>query len=473
MKASLKTALGLAGLLAAISMGTSAQATTITVNMGGSSAATPFAQNVPLAVCDAFTSQSVNAPSQYINGDISSPAITAGKLISWSCTQGSNSLVIRYSATGSSDGYLKLQNSEASASSYMSFLDQTSTTGFTGPTDMTATLGGVTYHYNQYTGCTTLVNPSGSPSGAPVQIGWADVDGATFHQTGPLVPLTKVTPIDTTGITINKTAIVPFSFVLGNGVQNVNPATGKVTGLVNSLSQEQIIGLFSRNVTDWRQIGLGTAPVNGDGSPAAVGTAADATSPVTLCIRKAGSGTKATLDVTIMVEGVKEVSSGSSDLTQAADGVYFGGSTQDVRDCIQGNSGSSRPAHPHAIGYMEADQGYSVQHPTSGVAQGYLVRMDGYLPYDDSKTDPQVYQKCGKWKYFTIERLNTRTPSSSDPNVVTLINSIITQANNSTLIAGMNFTWLAGSNSQVTKNADPGPINFVNTPALSVCNGIN
>jgi len=464
MRAATKMAISLTGLIAGISMGSPVQAATVTVNMGGSSAATPFAANVPAVLCDA-------GANEYINGDIGSPSITAGKLITWTCTRGGNSIIIRYSASGSSDGIKKLQQAENQSASFMPFLDPTTTTGCTGPTTQSITISGTTYSWNQFVGCTNLLNAGGSPAGGAVQVGWADVGGASFHQSGP--GLTKTTPLDDSQLLVNKTAVVPFSIVLGNGVQKLNAAGDKVAGKVTSLSQDQLIQLLTHAVTDWRSLGLGTAPVKNDGSMADAGTAADVPSLVTWCHRNSGSGTKATLDVTLLETGAanKESASGGTDLTIGTEGQsYFGGSTQDIRDCISGNAGAGRPAHRHAIGYMETDQASLVETPTSGVGQGYVVGIDGYRAYDATLTDPQAYLKCGKYKFWTIERFNTRSPSSADPNVVTLINDILAAVNNSATVSKLNFTWVAPIDMSVTKNADQGPFAF-NTPAQAVCNG--
>jgi len=459
MKRFSQMAIGLAGLVAAMSVGTPAQG--VDLNMGGSSAATPFASIVPVTLCDAGTA------TQYINGTMGT--ITSGKLITWSCTRtGLGPIVIRYSATGSSDGIKKLQQPESNPLSNMNFLDHTVFPGTCSgsPNNKSLIIGGTLYTWTQYTGCT------GGPLSLPVQVGWADVGGSSFHQTGPITTVVK--PLDDSALIVNKTAIVPFSFVLGNGVQRLNAAGTQVIGKVNSLSQDQIIGLLSRQITDWRQIGLGTAPVQGDGSPAAPNTAADATSPVTLCLRVAGSGTKATLQVTLLTSGASEIPSGSTNLTLPADGVYFGSSTQDIRDCVGGNAGAGRPAHPHAIGYMETDQAELLANPGGGlVPQGYLVKLDGYLPDDASLSDPQANLKCGKYKFWTIERFNTRNPASADPNVLSLINAFFTNANDPNTVSQMNPTWVSPNAMNVTKNADPGPITFNSPPAISACNSIN
>jgi hypothetical protein len=224
---------------------------------------------------------------------------------------------------------------------------------------------------------------------------------------------------------------------------------------VQNLSQPQVEALLSRQVADWRQLGLGTAPV---GSPA--GTTADATSAVTLCLRTAGSGTKAALDETVMVTAA-EINAGSTNLTNPADGVYFGTSNQDVRDCIEGNAGAGRPAHPKAIGYMEADQ-------AAAVTGGHVVRLDGYLSNDPGHAsgDAKHDLKCGKFVYWSGERMNTRNPASSDAAVAALINDVITNAADPATIGILpagNF-WVAPGQMNVFKNADKGPLTWKPNP---------
>ena len=421
----------------------------IEVNMGGASAGTPFATEVPLSLCDPASGS--YRPTHYVNGGFGSPVITSGKVHTWVCKRAGADIIIRYSATGSSDGVKKLQQPEANALSNMNFLDHVGAVGCTGPTTLIRPSDSKAY--DEYTGCT------GGPVQLPVNIGWSDVAGSSFHQNGP--PGTVVVPLDDSALISTQVAIVPFSFVVGNGVQKVSGGT--VQGKVANLSSYQVESLLSRQVTDWKQLGLGTAPIQADGSPAPVNTPADATSPVTLCLRTAGSGTKAALDETVMVTAV-ETGIGSATLTNAASGVYFGTSNQDVRDCIIGNPGliPARPAHPNGFGYMEADQADLAANPTVGVSKAYEVKMDGFKARDLTLADPKENLKCGKWKYWVGERMNTRNPSSSDANVAGLISTIITTASDPFTIgilpAGQ--FWAAPGQMNVQKNADKGPVLF-------------
>jgi hypothetical protein len=425
------------------------------VNMGGASAGTPFATEVPLNLCDASP-----LPTHYVNGPLGSPTITTGKLHVWTCNRAGSSIIIRYSATGSSDGVKKLQQPEANALSNMNYLDISALTGCTGP--VLKTRPSDSKQYNEYTGCTN------GPVLLPVNVGWSDVGGSSFGQTGPITTIVK--PLDDSQLISVQAAVVPFSFVLGNGVQKVSG--GQVQGKVESLSHFQVEALLSRQVTDWRQIGLGTAPVQVDGSRAAVGTAADATSPVSLCLRTAGSGTKAALDQTVMVTA-GEINAGSSNLTLAADGVYFGTSNQDVADCLVGNVAALRPAHVKGFGYMEADQAFTlVDSPAVGVAKGYEVRMDGFKARDLALANPKRNLVCGDWKYWVGERINTRNPASQDPATNTLIADLIASASdpNTITILPAGAFWTAPGSMNVFKNADKGPVNFKPAPGPTNCN---
>src|SRR4029077_16010755 len=80
--------------------------TCVPLNGGGSSAATPFMTQVPLNLLD----QAPDFPIHYVNrGSTGPPAFAAGRLHVWTGTRSGTPTILRYSATGSSDGILKLQ----------------------------------------------------------------------------------------------------------------------------------------------------------------------------------------------------------------------------------------------------------------------------------------------------------------------------------------------------------------------------
>ncbi|HUJ79726.1 MAG TPA: hypothetical protein VLY45_05360 [Nitrospiria bacterium] len=441
------------------------------LNAGGSSAATPFMGQVPLFVLDQPNGTTItHYPIEYINGDIAGPpAISHNKLWVWTGTRNGRPTIIRYEATGSSDGYKKLQQPTTNPLSNMTYLDHTGLTGCT----LTPGLQGTAPHqYWLYTGCTATYTTYET-------MGFADVGAKTFHQTSPGlcsgVPCTiTVTPFNETGITEHQVVMVPWSIMLGAAVQReVSPG---VYQNVKGLSRTEVEAIFSGNVYDWTQLGL--VSMNTDG------TVNDTypNAPITLCLRQAGSGSKASFNVTVMKD-VGETTSGSVDLTDPTDGgYYFGASTQDVEDCIQGNSGLSRPAHPDAAGYIDADQerltsaggGVNIAScgascPWNGKPSFYAVALNGLLARDTSLTDPQINVKCGQYLYWAGERENTHT--GTDPNIdgsastgpehdlqTAFINASGSQSVVSLLPAGA--YWVPKASMYVSKNSDPGPMLF-------------
>jgi len=318
--------------------------------------------------------------------------------------------------------------------SNMTYLDHTGLVGCSAATLKTRTSDGRQYY--EYTGCTaTTVQP--------MTMGMADVAGSSFHQVGPITTVVK--PLDQSMLNSTQVAIVPWQFIVG---EHVKKNVGGVLMPVVGLSRTEIEGIFSRNVTDWSQVGLVT-DVTTPGTP-------DATSPITLCIRAAGSGSKAALDETVMKDAT-ETPTGSTNLTLAADGVYFGSSTQDVQDCMRGNAGLGRPAHPRGIGYVDADVSVAT-------APAYPVQLNGFFANDTSLTDPKQNVRCGKYLYWAGERLNTR--NYADPgitaDITALANDFITDTSTASTIALLpaGAFWVAGTDMYVTKNADAGPISW-------------
>lgn len=441
-------ALLLAGIFAVHAATANAQ--TVELNMGGSSAGTGFASSAPPKLFLPYDA-TTNPIRHYVNGDIvGPPAVAGGRLHVWTgllngaqvTGLGGRNAIIRYAATGSSDGIIRLQNNGAivqitDPASNLTYLNHALLTGCTGPALVDADSNGTT-DYEEFTGCQATVS-------LPVLLGASDVHGSSFHQTGPVT--TQVQPLAQELLTSTQAAVVPFKLVLGNGVKK---NVGGVLQPVETLSHSQVEGLLSRQVTDWRTFGF--AP-DIDNNGADDGGAA----PVTLCIRRAGSGTKATLDETVMIVA-GEITAGSTNLNNAAAGVYFGGSTQDIQDCI-GGSGTplNRPAHPLALGYMDADA------PTPG---GYNVKLDGLLPRDATLADPKANLKNGLYYFWAGWRLNSR-PSGSpgiSADQETLLNAFVSKVQEPAVVNGLKPTagdyWVAPSEMCVFKNSDRGPISW-------------
>ena len=401
----------LAGTLALIGLAGVAQAQTA-VNIGGSSAARNFMSDIPLNLCDAAP-----LPNYFVSAN--------NNLHTWSCNRGGLPVIIRYSATGSSDGINRLLQPASNPASNMAFLDHTLTTGCTGPTLTVRPSDGK--QYNKTIGCANTNTVS-----LGVHVGASDVQGASFHQTGPVG--TSVTPLDDSTLNSVATAVVPFTVYVGKGV--VKDVAGAPGGAISGLSRMEIEAIFNRAVTDWKRLGFGTVT---DAVPGAL----EATSPITLCVRNAGSGTKAAFDETLMIN--------ANETSVASATVIFSSSTSGVLSCLAANRRS--------IGYMDADQIISFNVGGANAGLAYAIRVDGGLANDPSLTDPKRDLKCGKYAYWAAERLNRRT-TSEGADVDALAQAFIDNAGLQTTIGVIptGAYWASDEEMAVFKNADRGPI---------------
>lgn len=440
MNATMKYSFLCTGLLASLAMAGQAFAQQATpLNIGGSSAGKNFAGDVPLDLCDPASSGTT--PHHYLSAN--------QNLHVWTCKRGSSDIIIRYSATGSSDGVNKLLQSATDPASNMNFLDHTLTTGCTTVTGKTRLSDGKVY--DDTTGCL-----DGNTVALPVHMGASDVKGSSFHQTGPVNPVPVViNPLNDGSLNSSPVVTVPFAIFVGKGVVKVDPTTGSPNGPISSLSRLEIEGIFSRSLTDWQQLGLGTV------TDVAPGTL-EATSPITICMRNAGSGTKATFDETVMIN--------ASEVTVNIPGAQvFGGSSSNVLSCIAGNR--------RAIGYMDSDQLLQFTstllpngNPNPNLGLGYLVGIDGAKPYDATLSDPKRDLKCGRYPYWANWRLNRRLAGEPDGNINTLAQAFITDASSTSAIAltVSGAFWASDEEMFVSKNQDRGPLLY-KTGAHNAC----
>jgi ABC-type phosphate transport system substrate-binding protein len=405
----LASALVLAGLA-----GTAAAQTT-ELNAGGSSAGRNFATDVPLNLCDALP-----LPNRFSSAD--------GNKITWTCNRSGLPVVIRYSATGSSDGVNKLLQPASNPASNMLFLDHLLPTGCTGPT-LTTRPGLVPRDYFNTTGCANTNTIS-----LPVHLGASDVQGASFHQTGPIG--TSVSPLDDSTLNSVPTAIVPFSLFVGKGVVKLDAAGTSPNGPISGLTRLEIERVFSGSVTDWQQLGYGTV------TDLAPGTL-EATSPIVLCPRSAGSGTKAAFDETVMINA------GETPIANATH--VFSSSTSGVLTCLAANRRS--------IGYADADQVVSFNLGGANAGLAYVIRLDGGLANDPSLADPKRDLKCGKYAYWATWRLNRRTASEGaaiDALAQAFVDNAGLQATIGIIPTGA--YWASDEEMFVSKNVDKGPL---------------
>lgn len=414
MRSSLRFMPILAGALALAGWTATAEAQTV-LNAGGSSAARNFMTDIPLNLCDAAP-----LPNRFSTAD--------GNKITWACNRGGSPVIMRYSATGSSDGINKLLTPLSNPASNMLFLDHTLTAGCTGPTLTSRPSDGK--QYNNTVNC-----GNGNTISLPVNMGASDVAGSSFHQTGPTG--TSVTPLNDGALTVTPAVVVPFAVFAGKGVVDVNTA-GAPNGQIQ-LSRLEVESIFSRNVTDWRQLGMGTV------TDAAPGTL-EATSPIVLCLRNAGSGTKAAFDETLMIN--------APEWGVALPGsVIFSSSSSGVLACLAANRRS--------IGYMDADQVVSFNPGGANAGLAYPVRIDGGKAHDPAlgATNEKRDLKCGKYAYWVSLRLNRRPADAGTPSD-NLAQAFITNAGLAATIATIptGEYWAADEEMAVFKNSDRGPV---------------
>ena len=386
----------------------------VPMNAGGSSAGRNFMSDIPLNLCDASP-----LPNRFATAD--------GNKITWTCNRGGSPVIIRYSATGSSDGVNKLLQPPSNAASNMLYLDHTLTAGCTGPVLVTRPSDGK--QYNSTTGCN-----NGNTISLPVHMGASDVQGSSFGQTGPLG--TSVLPLNDSGLNSQAGAIVPFTIYAGKGVVKLNAAGTGPGGQIDGLSRLQIEQIFARSVTDWKRLGFGTVT---DASPGTL----EATSPITLCLRNAGSGTKAAFDQTLMLN--------ATETSIASPTVIFSPSTSGVLACLAANRRS--------IGYMDSDSVVSFNPGGANAGLAYTVPVDGGLAHDPSLTDRKRDLKCGKYAYWTALRLNQRTTpigGGTDTLMAAFIANVQTAAAIAQLPTGE--YWASAEEMVVTKNSDKGPL---------------
>jgi len=420
------------------------------LNAGGSSAATGFVQEVPLSIFD----QAPTLPNFYTNCPATG-CTSLPKLSVWTGTISGTNSIVRYTATNSGNGLCTLEfqlgiTCQSVTSGNVNVLDHTGA-GCTARAGnpQTSPSG---RQFNEFDGCTATLSEL-------LHLAAADVRGGSFHQTGPIT--NTVTPIDDTNLTDNQVTAVPWSIVVENHVQKYSGSgtcpvlnSGSCSNVVG-FSRTEVEQIFARGVTDWTQLGL--VSVNADGTV----NSTFGTAPISLCLRTAGSGSKAALSVAVLKDS-KETPVGSTNLTLSAPGVYFGSGSSDVEDCIQGNASNGRPAHFGAAAYLDADIADPANTSETGVLSGgYPVKLAGLLAHDPSLADPKANVKCGMYLYWAFENfLYLPTLSSSNPNAFALATSFINSAGSSTVVANTpaGKYWVAKSDMLVNKNVDGGPV---------------
>jgi len=271
---------------------------------------------------------------------------------------------------------------------------------------------------------------------APVTGGAADVQAATFSQitagelNGPLgggvisrdFTTNPLAGIDAGVLDDYNPVVVPFAFYVNTSVKVTGiagPGNG-ITETVPNLSTSQIKLLFSGQIKDWSDLGSYT---DMDGT-----TWSFNAKQTVVCMRHAGSGTHATLDVTQMTV---PSTTGSSSLLEVENcsnfagcdagalnsgahgasswGFFFNDSTSGVLNCLGGSGTWGN--NLGAVGYADADKGVN---PTGYGTPGSIqqVALNGV------SANPNTIAASienGDYDFWTIENLYlpTGTPTAA------------------------------------------------------------
>ncbi len=239
--------------------------------------------------------------------------------------------------------------------------------------------------------------PSGSETtnmAATCSMGFADLPPSDFADT------VTVRGVQVNTLTFNQ-GIVPgaqtFKLVANRSVRSLQNDANKVW-----LNDPNIENLFAPaaigNVCTWRSVGaISEATVGSPGSEIT-------NSPITVCFRENGSGTRETFRNTFMRDPAGDKAMGTFDgATDPITNVKScpqrteGGSTISISKTFTRNSTSSDEAtcvsvNPGAVGYVNASR---------TVTNAYAVPVFGIDPDVENATDNlRTLVKCGKWPYW-------------------------------------------------------------------------
>jgi ABC-type phosphate transport system substrate-binding protein len=223
-------------------------------------------------------------------------------------------------------------------------------------------------------------------------------------------------PIDTTGgsgsiVIDHHPLVLPFGIFVNKTLQT-NTNAAYPTGLQN-VTTAMVEEIFSGSVTNWDQFGLPSQAV-------------------TLCFRTAGSGSFGLFDNSLMNTNLLGPGIPATDTTTAngtAGGqpsIWFNNTSGDMMNCIASQAG--------AIGFADADQGNTAASSAgctvaevAAPCQGSVgpLTLNGNLP-SSANVNNGTYER-----FFSLEHIfELKTLSTTDPAAHTVINSMVTYANN-------------------------------------------
>jgi hypothetical protein len=192
-----------------------------------------------------------------------------------------------------------------------------------------------------------------------VTVGASDVEGPSFVQSsygallgpnGGAITTRAFQSIDTTGLTDVRKMVVPFAFFANKGVTRLD-STGTATTITN-ISRMQAVMIFSGQAYNWTDFGAQYV----------------ANTPIKACMRHAGSGTAATLDLAVM-SGKWGASMANVESAGGPD-IWFNDGSSDEMNCVNQLAG--------AIGYADADQS------TSSYPNTVRLNYNGVTPSADT-----------------------------------------------------------------------------------------
>jgi hypothetical protein len=451
----------MAGLLAG-TLADSAQAQ-IVINGAGSSAGRQFAGGAPIAMClneDLTVTPIIPKPVHLRNGTTD----TGSDRHTWICNVtyaipalGINFInqpaVIRYSASESGDGYIKLTGQYNSTTTAPYILDQSTCN----PTPVSQTVSGITF--DEYSSCT-------QQSQQTVNFGASDVQAGSFGQAGPNTPGAPIafppscsnpasppdcgTPVNDSLLSSEPVAALPFALFVNNGVRLQTPA-GALGGVLNNLTRPQIEAIFRRNVRDWDELGyLVTSN----------GTTPDATETgVTLCLREAGSGSKAAFDQTMMIQS-GEANVANNAINGTGGTVIYSPTSSGVVTCVNNNV--------NGIGYLNAE---------SSLANAHVVQINGTsanYAVDPANTSPIARKRdiaCGRYDFWVDWRV-IRVTANDGTAANNMVRVFADAAKTRTNSVPSGSHWVAQTEMNVSKALDAGPISVsggLNPPANPEC----
>ena len=410
-------------------LGAAAEATTI--HMGGSSAARAFINQVPLALC-----------AQGAATDITHFATTNNNNHLWTCTIGGDLKVMNYVARGSADGITTLTEPIGSAGAKgavngrptLAFLDDINPIGVNGCPALTANVpktvtgqSGTVFNVNisETLGCP--VDAAGLPNGPvafELNLGASDVLFSSFGQVSPGAS----EPVPPAGSLVTDIAMVlPFNVVLAKNLVKLSDSSP-----VTDMQRKDIESLFAGVTTDWRELGIGFT-VNGNGT----GGLDAPPYPVRLCMRSAGSGSKAAFDKIIMKEG--------SEVTIGNPNWVYNSSSSNMRGCLNSTTAATRGR----IGYIDANEAqdspaYFGTVVPSQVTNGYPVKIDGYIAIDSAAANRSLSlaaTHCGKAEFTTNFRFYRRIAGSYDAATEGLAQQFVDAAKDPDVIRGIPLAW--------------------------------